>query len=67
MSLSEQSGIKYWNLLVKRNWPYQQNGRFQDEAEANALERKMIAFLKSNMFPYETVTDVQDAMLELLS
>lgn len=65
MSLSEQSGIKYWNLLIKRNWPYQQKGRFQAEAEANALDRKMVAFLKANMFPYETVTDVQDAMLEI--
>jgi nicotinamide riboside kinase len=66
MKLSEKNGTKYWNLLLKRDWPYQPNGRFQTEDEAQELDKKMIKFLRENKFPYEPVVSVEDVMIELL-
>jgi nicotinamide riboside kinase len=66
MDEAESYGTKYWNLLVKRNWPYQTTGRFEDEKRANDLHDKMVKFLKINKLPYETVTSVEDIMLELM-
>ncbi len=66
MDDAEAWGVKYWNLLVKRNWLYQANGRFQTEAEAKVLEKKMVQFLKCNKLPYETVKSVEEIMLELM-
>jgi len=62
---AECSGIEYWNLLIKRNWPYQAKGRFQTEEQAQVLEKRMIKFLKRHNLPFETVTSVEDIMLEI--
>lgn len=66
MQLAEMDGVNYWNLLVKRNWPYQTKGRFQTEEQANDLDRKMEHFLKCHKLPFEMITSVEDIMLELL-
>ena len=66
MQLAQLNNVRYWNLLVKRNWPYQTSGRFQTEAEANELEKHMVQFLKNCKLPYETVTTVEEVMLELM-
>ena len=66
MRLAKFDNVEYWNLLVKRDWPYQTSGRFQTEAEAKILEKKMVQFLRSCKLPYETVTSVEDVMLELI-
>ena len=66
MKLAETNDVYYWNLFLKRQWPYQVKGRFQNEAEANELDKKMIKFLKTNKLTYENVIDVKDIMLEIL-
>jgi len=66
MELAEQNNVEYWNILIKRNFPYEAKGRFQTEAEANILERKMVQFLKCCKLPYETMQSVEEVMLELI-
>ena len=65
-NIMKVSQVKYWNLLVKRNFPYETAGRFQTEAEAKILEKKMVQFLRCCKLPYETVKSVEDIMLELM-
>lgn len=62
----EGKGVEYWNLFLKRQWPYQTEGRWQDEERAKFLDGEMIKFLKVNKIPYENVTSVEDVMLEML-
>ncbi len=66
MRLAKFDNVEYWNLLVKRDWPYQTSGRFQTEAEAKILEKRMVQFLRCCKLPYETVKSVEEIMLELL-
>lgn len=66
MQLAEMDGIKYWNLLVRRSWPYKIKGRFQTEEQAKIIDKEMVKFLKTNNLPYEVVTTVEEVMLELL-
>jgi adenylate kinase family enzyme len=66
MHLAKFDQVTYWNLLVKRDWAYQTKGRWQNEAESNELHKKMIQFLKTNELTYETVSSVEEVMLELI-
>jgi nicotinamide riboside kinase len=66
MRLAKLDNVEYWNLLVKRDWPYQANGRFQTEEEAKVLEKKMVQFLKCCKLPYENAISVENVMLELM-
>lgn len=66
MELAEKDKVNYWNLLIKRSWPYQSKGRFQTEAQADDLEKKMEQFLKSHSLTYEHVTSVDDILLEIM-
>lgn len=66
MYLAKFDQVTYWNLLVKRNWPYQASGRFQTEEQANEFDKKMVQFLKCNKIPYETVKTVEEIMIELM-
>ncbi len=66
MSNAQKYGVTYWNLLLKRQFPYKTEGRFQSESAAKALDTEMIKFLKTNKLPYETVASVEEIMIELI-
>lgn len=66
MKNAQLDGVTYWNLLVKRQWPYQTEGRFQTEEQANDVEKEVVKFLKTNKITYETVNNVEDIMLEMI-
>jgi nicotinamide riboside kinase len=66
MELAQLADINYWNVLVKRDFPYEAQGRFQTEKEANKLERQMEQFLKCCKLPYDKVKSVEDVMLEMI-
>jgi len=66
MDLAQQNDVTYWNLFIKRNFPYEAQGRFQTEKEANKMERQMEQFLKCCKLPYEKMSTVEEIMIEIL-
>ncbi|MGH7974942.1 MAG: AAA family ATPase [bacterium] len=66
MKEAEGYGVKYWNLVLKRQWSYQAEGRWQTEEQAKIQDKLMVEFLKKNKLEYEVVNNVEDVMLELL-
>jgi nicotinamide riboside kinase len=66
MELAQLNDVNYWNVLVKRDFPYEAQGRFQTEKEANKLERQMEQFLKGCKLPYDKVKTVEEILLEII-
>lgn len=66
MKEAELRGIRYWNLLLTRQFEYQTNGRWQSAEQAIEQDKLMEKFLKDNKLAYETANNIEDVMLELL-
>jgi hypothetical protein len=50
---AEENGVRYDNYFLMRNVPYDPNGRFQTEAEAIEIDKRMRAFLAELNLPFE--------------
>lgn len=57
-------GVTYHNLYLERKHPYEANGRYQNEAEANVVDTEMKAFFKKHNIAYEEFIDTKDFVFE---
>ena len=66
MKDAELKGIRYWNLLLTRQFPYQTEGRWQTEEKAKEQDKLMEKFLKENKLVYEKMNTIEEVMIEML-
>lgn len=52
--------VSYYNLYLERKHPYEVNGRYQNEAEANAVDAEMKEFFKKHNVTYDQFIDTND-------
>jgi nicotinamide riboside kinase len=69
-SIMKEAEVKgtahYWNLLLKRQFEYQIEGRWQTEDQAKEQDKLMKKFLIDNKLVYETMNSIEEVMIELL-
>lgn len=52
---AESKGIRYYNFILTRNFPYDPNGRYQTEEEAINIDLSMKSFLDSYGVAYQVL------------
>lgn len=60
---AREDGIRHEHILLRRSGPYRQEGRYQDEYAARAIDDRIVEMLESLRFGY-TVCDARPAQLE---
>ena len=71
LNKAKQNNVQQLNILLQRNKPYDQRGRYQTEEEAKVVDQMTINFLNKYGMPYHVVSgpeeDRVDEIMGLLS
>ena len=64
LNKAEVEGIKHINIILQRNKPYDERGRYQTEEEALDVDKRTLNFLNKYRMPYYEVGGPDDKRVE---